>query len=531
MIFLSLAFRYPHSPHQLGADGYFNNVMAKFIVEDGHANWILSVFSFTGLGPFSYPAAIHFMVASISQLANIPIEESVLYLNIIIGICGVLFSFMMMKELTKNNEIALISSFIFSTTPEFLRLTIWNGSSRSITMVFFLLLIFFLFKTQYAKRSDSHSGYNETIFTALTLITLIMVSTIHRMWIFAIFIIIGYMLARPIYGVKRMIKIRTGMWKEKKHTFVSGAIFLLWVSVIVTLIYVQLNNIWFYDGMNLWYKYQSGQFFMGTSFEYLLLNMIIDYVSGYGILSIFFIAGALYMFKRRNKTYGHIFLASSIFFIAPIATLGIYSKLILILFITPLIGFGIYWFLSLKLIKKVALPMLIIILLATCGFSVFMTNHWQDSSGGDYMTESQADVGMYVKYNLEVNDTYVTNNQVFGNMVLSVADCHFLTETFPYPLIFGWVEKQDIVKLLDWETMVEEYSIEINYPEELAVTMDHRQIILYHIDTSEYERNLYNVNYAVVNEVSTSNFYIESSLYDTRYIIFDNTEGRVWYLG
>ena len=79
--------------------------------------------------------------------------------------------------------------------------------------------------------------------------------------------------------------------------------------------------------------------------------------------------------------------------------------------------------------------------------------------------------------------------------------------------------------------MMEEYSIEIEYVEEYAITMDHRQIVLYDIDSSTYVRTLYNVTYSIDNKESTSNYIIEPSLFDSRYIVFENSEGRVWYLG
>jgi len=529
LISLSIVLRYPSMPHQIGSDGFFNNAMVKFIIEDGRASWILSPFSYMGLGPFAYPAAIHFLIASMSQVANLPIEESLVFFNIILGICGVLFCFMMVKEMSGNNEIALLSSFFYSISPEFVWLTRWNGSSRSMVMVFFLLLIFFLFRTQYARRTESHSGYFESKFTVLAILILIVIPTMHRMWIFAIFIIIGYMMARPIHSAKKMMKMRAGLWSRKKHNKITTAIFFTWIATIMIFIYAQLNNILFYNGMNLWWKYQNGLFFSGKSLETLLMNMVIDYWSGWGILSAFFILGAILLFRARNKNFMSIFLLGSILFIAPIATLGLYSKLILILFIMPLAVIGIFWLLNLKRLKKVALPLLMVLIVISCGFSVAMISHWEGQTGS--MTESEYDCALYVKYNLKDNDTYITNNQVFGNKVLSVADCQFLTEGFLYPVVFKWVEKEDIALLFDWKTMINKYSIEIEYPEELVITMDHRQILLGDVDNTEYLRSIYNVNYALDNRVNTFTYWIEPSLHETRYTIFANSEGKVWYLG
>lgn len=531
LILLSIAIRYPTTPHELGADGFFNNSMARFIVRDGYANWMLSPFSYMGLGPFSYPSAIHFFTSCVSQVADIQIEESVLFMNFALGICSVLFSFMMVKELSRNNEIALLSSFFFSISPEFLRLTMWNGSSRSMVMVFFLLLVYLLFKTQYARRSESHSSYIESSFTFITFTLLFIVSTMHRMWVFAIFIVIGYMMARPLHSVKKMVKIRSGLWNNKKHMIITTAIFGIWIGVILIFIYAQLDNFSVYNGMNLWSKYQNGLFFSGSSIEKVFLNMVVDYWAGWGILSAFFIIGAFLLFRMRNKNFTSIFLLGSILFIAPIATLGLYSKLILILFIMPLVAIGLLWFINWDKVRKVTFPLLITILVVSCGFNIFMVNHWQNQFGGEYMTESQYDTGLYVKYYLRENDTYISNNQVFGNKILSIAECKYFTENFQYPAVYGWVKKENIANLLDWRTMLDEYSIEIKYPEELSITQDHRLILLNPVDDTVFIRSVYNVNHAVESDTSTSNYWIKPSISETRYLIFDNTEGRVWYLG
>ncbi|MBA3044784.1 MAG: hypothetical protein FP824_01070 [Euryarchaeota archaeon] len=531
LIILSIALRYPTTPHQLGADGYFNNAMAKFIIDDGYAKWILTPFSYLGLGPFAYPAAMHFFVATIAQLGNIPIEEAVLYLNLMLGVCGVLFSFLMVRELTNNRMIALLASFFFSTSPEFLRLTNWNGSSRSMVMVFFLLLIFLLFRTQYAKRSESHSHYIETIITFLTLILLLIIGTMHRMWIFSIFILIGYAMARPLTSIKKVVNVRTGIWNQKNHRLISFTFFALWGLAIAGLIMAQLSNFAFYGGMNLWSKYQTGLFFSGSSIPALFMNLAIDYWSGWGLISVFLIVGAYLMFRARNKKFSTIFLLGSILSIAPIATLGLYSKLILIVFVTPLVAIGLIWFISQKKLRRIALPLLLVILIASGGFNVLMVDHWQNSSGGDYMKESEYDLALFVKYNLDETDTYISNNQVFGNQVLSVADSQYLTERFLYPVIYGWVTKNEITNLIDLRSMIEEQSIELYYPEEYAITMDHREITLNDVDRSMFIRSIYNVNHAIDSRVTTTNYWIEPSLYETRYIIFSNQDGRVWYLG
>jgi hypothetical protein len=398
-------------------------------------------------------------------------------------------------------------------------------------MVYFLLLVFVLFKTQYARRSESHSMYYETVFSLIAVLLIYMIGTMHRMWIFSIFIIIGYLIARPLHGVKKMVMRQWGIWNKRKHDWTMNLLFILWIGMIGLFIYAQLENIGVYSGMNLWYKYQWGLLFSGTSFETLFLNMAIDYWSGWGLISAFIIIGAFVIFRKKNKNFASIFLISIIILTAPIATLGLYSKLILIIFATPLIAMGIIWFVSQKRLRRISVTMLFVILMISGGFNILMVEHWQNAEGGDYMKNSEYDQAMFVKYNMNQNDTYISNNQVFGNQVLSVADTQFMTEGFLYPLIYGWVTRADIENVLDWQEMIDEQSIEIKYPEEYALTLDHRQIHMNPVDNTMFLRSIYNVNYAVDSSVSTTNYWIEPSLYETRYMIFINQDGRIWYLG
>ena len=147
------------------------------------------------------------------------------------------------------------------------------------------------------------------------------------------------------------------------------------------------------------------------------------------------------------------------------------------------------------------------------------------------MNESQYNTGIYVKYNLNGNDTFISDTQMFGNKIISIADSNFLTEGFPYPVVFGWVQEEDIALLIDLKSMIDSYSIEITYPEEYAITLDARHIQINPIDNTEFVRSLYNVNYAVNSQDNIETYRVISSLYESRYLIFENSMGQVWYLG
>ncbi len=533
LIFLSLALRWPTTPHEIGQDGFMNNSLAKSITEFGYAKWHVSPYSVFGMGPFSYPAAIHFLISGTSQLTGLSLEISVLAISMTIGVLGMLLTFILTKEITDNNEVSLLSAFLFSTSPVFLRLTTWNGSSRQLAMVFIILLIFLLLRMVYAKRTYKYSHYDEGKYTALALFILVCLASMHRLAILGIFILMGYLIARPAYKFVNAFTLKNIGEIEKKRKVGLALMYFLWIAAIATVIYMQLVNFGPYEGMDLWSKYQSGLFFRGSDIGILLTNMIIDYWSGWGVLSVFLLIGAYYLFKQRNKDFKLFFLLLSILLMAPISTLGLYAQLFLICLITPVAAIGIIRFLRSKHFKKIALPITISLIIISLGFSMFMTDHWIGQSGEGYMNERQYDTGMYTDHYLKSNETYISNNQVFANRVLSVSDAQYLTEGFAYPMIYGWVDEDNLEKIIDWDSMIENQSVEISYPEEYALLLDHRYIKHNDVDDpiSEYLRSYYDVRYSVDNRISTTNYYIESSLEAKRYKIFDNGEGRIWYLG
>jgi hypothetical protein len=51
------------------------------------------------------------------------------------------------------------------------------------------------------------------------------------------------------------------------------------------------------------------------------------------------------------------------------------------------------------------------------------------------------------------------------------------------------------------------------------------------VEQTELERSIYGVNHVLQFRQRATSFWIEPSLWETRYIIFSNQEGRVWYIG
>src|SRR5439155_25075227 len=102
LVSLNLILRYPRTPHELDYDGFVFHGMIRFLVSDGYATWIIHPLSYFGLYPLSHPGGGLFLVASLTQVSGIPIEGSILLLDFVVVVVGLLGAFALSMELRKN---------------------------------------------------------------------------------------------------------------------------------------------------------------------------------------------------------------------------------------------------------------------------------------------------------------------------------------------------------------------------------------------------------------------------------------------
>jgi len=93
LIGVNLIARYPRTPHELGFDAFTFHGMTLSLIEHGRALWIIHPFSYFGLYPLSHPSGSLFMLGSITLLASVPIEGSVLLYDGIVVVVAVFASF------------------------------------------------------------------------------------------------------------------------------------------------------------------------------------------------------------------------------------------------------------------------------------------------------------------------------------------------------------------------------------------------------------------------------------------------------
>ena len=330
--------------------------------------------------------------------------------------------------------------------------------------------------------------------------------------------------------MKNTFTAKTRVMEFKLHYRMMFIFFIIWIGIISLFIFMQLENIGPYEGMDLWYKYQRGFLFSGSDSMTIFTNMIIDYGSSFGILSVFGIIGAFFLFKTRAKEYSVIFLILTLILLSPLATLGLYTQLLVFVFFIVLVAVGVFYIIQIKRLRKIVFPLIITFLLISTIFSVFMIDHWKRGSGGDYMTESEYDTAIFVNTYISENETFVSNHQVFGNRILSIADIQFLTEDFPYPLVYNWIDKEEAKKEFNLDSMIQNRSLMLTSPLESKIRDDSRRILLNDVDGSIGILEKYNIKYMIEYPRTSASRNIVESLEMKRFKLYDNGKECIWKL-
>ena len=72
---IGLLYRYPLGlGHEAGSDTTFIHTLANSLSERGTASWILHPLSYFGLYALSYPSAMPFLFASLSEVSGVSVE-------------------------------------------------------------------------------------------------------------------------------------------------------------------------------------------------------------------------------------------------------------------------------------------------------------------------------------------------------------------------------------------------------------------------------------------------------------------------
>jgi hypothetical protein len=432
LIMLNITFRYPTTPHELGADSFYLHMIANSVSHYGYATWIVHPFSFFGLTPETSPTAYPYILSGLSQLSGLDMEYTILLFSTMVGLIGFFNCFLMAKEIKNDDRFIFFVIFMFSISPIFLNYTIWTVTGRNLFLAMFPLFIWSVFK-------NINQAKMEYKYIFLSIIIFIILFSIHRMTLLIISFIIAFIISLILYKKLTKISLPQKVWMLTP---------IAWIGIFLIFLIAQLFNWGIYSELNTSWMYKEGYLFKGGELIDRILNMGVDYASKYGFLFFFGVIAILNMlfFSKKfhnifttkikiNRNYNRIFFPILILCYSPWILLGVYTSLILLPFICLISGFGVIyildWSSNIKKIKirnilNKALPVTIIIfLILSIAFTMFMTQLWRrpiaPADDTRWMSEETYDTAMYL--NEFSNDSnYILNDWVLGGRLYASSD-------------------------------------------------------------------------------------------------------------
>ncbi|MFQ5910021.1 MAG: hypothetical protein ACE5IJ_04780 [Thermoplasmata archaeon] len=439
LVLVNLIYRYPIGiTHEVGADTTFIHSLADSLSKEGYAKWVLSPLSFFGLYALSYPSAAPFLISMISQMAGMSIEFTLLILGMLFGVIGSVSSFLMAREIIKDERYAFIVALLFSLAPFFLKDTTWVGSSRGFIVAFLPVIVLLLLKR--LRSGDSR-------YLVLAIVTFIFICSMHRMGFLGVFLFIAFGFIPSLHRITQ--KIRFALVKYER-VFRTMAVFTALLGFFL-LFYVQILFPG-YGGFDIREEYRMGTFFEGDSVPVLLLNMGVNFTGKVGLLAPLTIIGLVMYTWKRPKEIHQKFILMVVFILIPFLSLRDYISEFMILFFVFLIAFAmVYPPLALRKGGKVISVLAILLLVVSAGFSWEMKDYWRHKyRTDDQIPENNYDVALYVKS--RTTGTIVANDGLMGGGVVAIAGRGALplggASTHWYSaqqLIFGTEESENLL--------------------------------------------------------------------------------------
>lgn len=415
IILLTILVRIPFFPHEQGIDTFRTHEMANYIQNDDYAKWVISPFSLFGLFPYSYSIGIPYLLAILSDAVSINIELIILLLSILLGILGSIGVYILSFEIFNDDIISLISMLFFSLSPLFINFTLWTMSTRGPFVVLLIFIIYSFLKFKATQKINY-------LFTLLIL-TVIAALT-HRLFMYILFVLI------PIYLVSIYVY-------KNKEFFLKRKLKII-IPIFLILFVIQFINISPYKLFKI--KYLSGFFLKGHSIYNIIdnliifLNLIIDYISSVGFISIFMIIGIFIILKNfnsKNINFNYLYLIIFLLCITPLLMIARYTP-VFILSIFCIIGsFGFVTVIKILKNKIICKAMILFMIVGSIFFSIFMINNWLSFfSEGIYGDElpwiSESSIKTIGFINEDFNTGILVSNTVLNQRLRAITDYSFL---------------------------------------------------------------------------------------------------------
>jgi hypothetical protein len=393
LIALNIIIRYPAIPHELGfgGDSFFIHDLANSISEYGYAKWVIHPLSFFGLYPYSYASGAPHLLSISSLTTGIEMEGTIYIVSLLFGILGMFAAFVLAGEFSNNFYFKSLVAFIFSISPLAIKFTLWTVSARGLFLMMLPLFIWCLLRM--------HKKYSHK-YLLLSVLFIISLASIHKMFVLIIPIMAGYLLA--IYLPKITRKIDT-----KYFPYILSFLFIF----LFLIQFLFIRNWWTQ-------KYLFFLPFRGGEWYYYLIGTILTMSARLGFLIPLALFGLMFIIFKKKKSVNEWFLIITILLFTPLLGHTPYFYQTLLPFFSLLSGFGIIYamdflgkFIDGFKLQKHLVPFILILLVLFSLFtlSVRYTNKYE-SGYGNYMYESTYSLASFIQK--ETNNREITGDGI-----------------------------------------------------------------------------------------------------------------------
>jgi hypothetical protein len=400
LIALNIIIRLPMTYHEVGVDTFYIHALASSISTFGRAEWLIHPSSFFGVYPYSYPSTQPYLLSGISQALGISIENSILLFSLFLGQLGLFSAYLLAKEFFEEDVYSLIAAFLFSISPNLIRFTYWQASTRGLFLAMLPLVIWLFI------RFGDKTKFKYLVLLSLALVFLF---ATHRTSWFLVIILFAFVASYILTSISSMLNylapMNANIYRMFTVLFLSSALFLL-----------QFTKMALFDLDD----YSTGLYGSGTDFLTLSTNLFVDYFGKIGIMLLLSVLGIIALSYKRIVIFKENFLILCFILLLSLMGLKNYSPLVIAPFILILGAFGIHSITNSSLNNFKRGPVLAGIFIFLCItssmlFTLFMIDHWgvNKESLSDEMLVSTRFIGE------RTSGTVVANNGFLANVITS----------------------------------------------------------------------------------------------------------------
>ena len=318
LILLVVVFRYPTTPHEIGADSFAVHLMANSISEFGYAKWWIHPASIIGSYLYSTsPSAVPFFLSGISQCTGMDVESVILLYSMVLGLFSIFAAYLMAGAIWNNNIFKFVTAFVFSTLQGIVTFSTWTANARTLFIIMFPLFIYLLLRTRVCAKVRYY---------ILTFFILVLLLVTHNYIYFTVPIMLSYLIIVGAHKIGKHIESIKISENSANFAMLAGLMIMISVPFFVPMLMktdpslVRIGG----DRYVLW-----------------ILYMLENYTRYTGVLIVLSVSGYIYLLLKRNKKFGEWFLLMCLAGLAPLVYTITYMKWFVLSFTSLLIGVAI----------------------------------------------------------------------------------------------------------------------------------------------------------------------------------------------